>query len=354
MRSQTMIIACALALVPTAARADVPPDAIALFEQGIKDLQAGKTELACRELAASLAIYNDSGTQGALAECYTQLGKVASAWKLWKELADTAPADLRADAADNAAKLDPRLPRYVIQLPAGAPAGIAVAINGVAVADPRLPVPIPIDPGPFTVTASAPQFKTWTHGFKASEGQVTTAAVPQLEAAPQPVLPPPQAVTQAAPVTTADSKVRVVDVHEGKRRNRHLLGGVSAIAGVVAIGAGGYFGIVARRKWNDARAICGGEVDACPNAQTQSAAQLQIDDSRSAASLSTIGFAAGGAAIVLGARSCGSARRTPSTASSCGPRSIATPAGSRSPARSDRSTRLSTRLPSVSCGESRG
>ena len=95
MRALWAVILC----VPIAARAEVPPEATALFDQGMKDMRAGNLEVACKELAASLAKYTDSGTKGALATCYGKLGKLASAWSLWKDLADTAsPAD-RPDAA---------------------------------------------------------------------------------------------------------------------------------------------------------------------------------------------------------------------------------------------------------------
>jgi len=49
------------------AHADPRLEATALFEQGAKDLSAGRTEQACKELASSLAMFDDSGTRGVLA-----------------------------------------------------------------------------------------------------------------------------------------------------------------------------------------------------------------------------------------------------------------------------------------------
>src|SRR5262249_6920 len=112
----------AIVLAANPAFADPKAEAIVLFDQGIKDMQAGNYDRACRELAASLAKYTDSGTKGALADCETHIGKLASAWQRWRDLADTAPTpDLRADAASRADKLAARLAHFVVKLRAGAP-----------------------------------------------------------------------------------------------------------------------------------------------------------------------------------------------------------------------------------------
>ena len=176
---------CALAALlvgaPLVARAEAPPEATALFDQGIKDMRAGKTDLACKELSASLAAYPDSGTKGALAECDTKLGKLASAWSLWRDLADTAPTrELRADAAARARRLEPRMPRFRIELAAPLAPKETVTVAGQAVVDPTLPVALPLDPGPFTVTAEAPGYTSWSSTFQADEGATTVVPVPAL------------------------------------------------------------------------------------------------------------------------------------------------------------------------------
>lgn len=179
-RALAAVLACAPLVAPVA-HAEAPPQATALFDQGIKDMRAGNTELACKELAASLAAYPDSGTKGALAECYTKLGKLASAWSLWRDLADTAPSrELRADAAARAKKLEPRMPKFQLRLAAPLAAQEVVTVAGHRVVDPTLPVALPLDPGPFTVAASAPGYATWTATFQAQEGDTTTVAIPAL------------------------------------------------------------------------------------------------------------------------------------------------------------------------------
>jgi len=301
---RSILRSCALAagLLPTIAHADAPPDAIALFDQGLKDLEAGNTAVACRELAASLAKYSDSGTKGALAECYTRLGKVVSAWNLWKDLGDTAPADMRAEALANASKLEPRLPRYIIKLAGTPPAGLVVKINTVAVADPTLAVPLPVDPGPITATASAPDHKPWSKEFQASEGKVTTIEVPTLVALPPSATTPTPTPTPTPPVTggTVAAPLRLVEGDDSARRTRHVIGGSVMLVGVAALGIGGYFGSAASSKWSDAKMACGGDVSQCSPGATP-VAQPLLDDARSAALRSTIMFGIGGAAVVVGA-----------------------------------------------------
>jgi hypothetical protein len=163
------------------ASADAQAEAVALFDQGIKDLKAGDYAKACKELAASNDKWPDSGTKGALALCYTQLGKVASAWQLWHELADIAPTPaLRGDATKKADKLAARVPHYTVKL-AGPTPGVIVTINGGKV-DPSLGLPLPIDPGPVAAAAEADGYVPWaSKDLAATEGQQLDIEVPVLD-----------------------------------------------------------------------------------------------------------------------------------------------------------------------------
>jgi hypothetical protein len=281
------------------ARADAPADATALFDQGIRDLQAGNTEVACKELAASLSRYSDSGTKGALAECYTKLGRIASAWNLWRDLADTAPnEELRHDAAANAAQLDGRLPRFVVRLSGASVAGLVVAVNGTPVADPTLSVALPIDPGPFEVHASAPGRVEWVHTFTATERGVTVVEVPAL-AAPEKVAP---TGTTATTGTTGTTPLPPPAIDDGMatRRSRHLMGVIGVAAGVAGIVVGGVFGAAASSSWNSAKTACGGDIDHCP-AGDLAKSQSDVNSAKSDALGSTLGFVIGGAVAAAGA-----------------------------------------------------
>jgi hypothetical protein len=265
--------------------ADAKSEAILLFDQGIKEMKAGQYEKACNSFERSIATYSDSGTKGSLAKCYEKLGRLASSWKLWRELADLAPSsDLRRDAAAQAAKLEPKIGRYVIKL-TKPPADLSVTINGQPT---RLTdVPVPIDAGGVIVRAYAAGRQDWSTELTAADGNVLTIEIPELAPAeikkdPEPIKDPP-----LPPPPPAPSKTR-------KYVGFGLIG-----VGAGAVILGGVLGAQASGKFSDAKDVCGGDVDNCI-ADRVGEAQLLVDDARSAGTLSTVMFVGGGAAIAGG------------------------------------------------------
>ena len=292
-------LVAATAVTPTAA-ADPQTEAVVLFDQGIKDMKAGRLDKACAELQASLQLVKDSGTKGALARCHGRAGRVASAWLLWRELSDTAPsAELRTDAAAQAAKLERRLPRYTIKL-AGPTPGLAVQVNGHDVAL-DVPVPVPIDPGEVSVTAvgrdgERPISRSWSHEFIAVEGQTLEIEIPVLEPLVVARPPPPPQARPSAPPRDPGGAERSAEL-AARRHGRHV---AALLIGGVALGAGGggtWFGLQARTKYNDAKALCDGAIKSCPPGQV-SRAQSQVDAARRSALYSNIGFGVAGAAAI--------------------------------------------------------
>ena len=292
-----MIVAAA---APAPAIADSHAEAVVLFDQGIKHMRAGQLDKACAELQASLDLVKDSGTKGALARCHGRAGRVASAWVLWRELADTAPsAELRADAAAQATRLEPRLPTYTVRIARSAP-NVLVEINGRGVTT-NVVMAVPIDPGPVSVRAHGRDgdrvvTEVWTRDYTAVEGQTLTIEVPVLA---------PRAAASAGPPASAGAPGALYRAPEGeavaqRRHTRHViarsLGGVA-----LGVAAGGtYFGLDARSKYADARRLCGGAIDPCVPSQV-SASQARVDRARSAATRSTVLFGVAGAAAVAAA-----------------------------------------------------
>ena len=196
-------LAIVIWLVPVVALADIPPAANALFDKGIADMKDGKYEDACKELAESLKLYDDSGTKGALATCYTRWGKIASGWTLWRELAETeTDAARRQAAADQVAALDARLPHYQLHLAAPPVPGFVLKINTTTVPDPTIAVPLPVDPGVVLVEATAPDYKGWSNTVTATEQQLVTIEVPALVALPKAPTTGTLHVTSSAPNAT--------------------------------------------------------------------------------------------------------------------------------------------------------
>ncbi|HET9626768.1 MAG TPA: hypothetical protein VFP84_35640 [Kofleriaceae bacterium] len=292
-------IALALAVSAAPALADSHAEAVVLFDQGIKDLKAGRIDKACNELQASLDMVKDSGTKGALARCHGLAGRVAKAWLLWRELADTAPKPaLRADAAAQAAKLEPRLPHYTIKLGAAMP-NLVVQINGLDVA-PDLAVAVPIDPGTVSVTAvrrdgDRDVSEPWSHDYQIAEGQTLAIEIPRIDVIKPAAAPPP--TTTSAPADVA------IDVHPDaddimrRRHRRHVVSWVFGGLGAVAAGVGTYFAIDASSKYSDAKDLCGGAIKPC-QASGIDASRAKVNDARTSANIATGALIGAGALVV--------------------------------------------------------
>ena len=284
MRAVTIVLALVLAASPVLA--DDKAEAVALFDDGLKEMKAGNFEKACASFKKSNEIRADSGTRGSLARCYEKLDKVASAWKLWTDLATTAPKNLRADAAANAAKLEPRLPKYklVIKLAPGAPKA-AITIDGVPV-DATPDVAVPLDPGKYTLEATATGYTSWKQEFLVVEGRTEEITIP--------VLVKPTATTTVQPPRKEPEPIR-----ETPRSKRRPIGFAMLGVGGALVATGTIFGVIARGRYNDAKDLCGGDIDVCETSQL-SAAQDKVDGARTAGNISTITYIAGGAALVTG------------------------------------------------------
>lgn len=206
-------IAATLALLVAAPAAAQQPNvaankaaAEALFDEARALAKDGRWAEACPKYDESLRLDPSNGTRFYLAECFERIGKLASAWGYYLEVADAARAAGQKDrekfASDRADALKPRLPRLAIKVPAGAQAiaGLTVQRDGVTVGAAQWGVGIPIDPGKHRIAASAPSRQPWSQDLEvAQEGQLVEVAVPMLSAPPPPPPPPPPRVVKPPP-----------------------------------------------------------------------------------------------------------------------------------------------------------
>jgi serine/threonine-protein kinase len=279
----------------------------ALFDQGRAAMQEGDFGKACGLLERSQHIDPGVGTLLYLGECYEKSGRTASAWATFREAADAAERAKESQRArtgrDRAARLEPLLSRLTIQVAPESQqiAGLAIERGASPVQQALWNVPVPVDPGEYSVTATAPGYESWTQKVtvpekaakvavavpplkKGAEADKSVAALPPPDPAKTGALPPPDA--QPAPNAPPDRSPN------SQRTLAYALGG----AGVIGVGIGSFFGLRAISKNKDAESHCPkGYV--CDDAQGPELA----DDARSAASISTVAFAVGGAALVGGA-----------------------------------------------------
>ena len=140
-------------LATTFAHAD-PATAEALFSEGRKLFSEGNYAAACTKFEASYKADPAIGTQLNLAMCWEKLGKTASAWATYMQVANASSSGGRNDRAQlaqsRAAALLPTLSKLVITAPAGA----SIRVDGTPWSAAATGIATPVDPGRHTVEAT--------------------------------------------------------------------------------------------------------------------------------------------------------------------------------------------------------
>jgi hypothetical protein len=177
----TLLICVASSSGARVARADGhdPAAAEALFRDGRAAAQRGDWETACPKLRESQRLDPAAGTVLNLADCEEHRGKVATAWQLFRQVVDSLPtSDERSPiAAKRASALEKRLPHMTVRLVGQVPAGVKVTRNDVELSEASLGSALPVDPGAYTVTVSAPGRVTTTSSVTIAEGASTAVDV---------------------------------------------------------------------------------------------------------------------------------------------------------------------------------
>jgi hypothetical protein len=266
---------------------------------------AGQWAEACTKLEDSLRYAPLVATRLELATCDEHIGKLAAAWRLYRETtvqaAQAGDTARRDQAQSRAAAIEPRLARLVITPPATPPAGLSVTSDGVAL-DPRtLGSTSVADPGRHEIVAAAPGFASVTRVVTLVAGRLDTVALPDLVAA---ALPAPATVA-ATPGPTGAAAASPMPApapapsDAAPSSNRTYIGLAIAVAGVASSGVGLYFGAKANSTYGDAKTLCGEKLG-CGAADYDHGRQL-ISDTRSQARISTVLTIGGAAALAAGA-----------------------------------------------------
>ncbi|MCH9686475.1 MAG: hypothetical protein K0V04_33890 [Deltaproteobacteria bacterium] len=296
-----MILAWALGLSSLPAMAaplphDAPLDdshkatAQALFDEGMRLMEEGKVEEACRDFDESQHLDPAIGTRFNLADCYERLGRLASAWVHYVGVADAAQRegqfDRAAFARARADALEPLLSR--LRLEVTAVDGLTVVRDGVRVGPAQWSKAVPVDPGRHVIEATAPGHEGWRGEVVADEqGQTVVVTIPPLRVedveTTDPAASPPPVIAEPAPT-----------VDRPPRRGQWIAGFSVGGAGLAVLAAGGGFGIAAIGKQDRARASCPA-ADAC----FPRGAEL-LTEARRSGTASTVLLAVGGALLATG------------------------------------------------------
>ena len=293
------------------------------FQRGREALKVGNYVVACAAFEDSQRLDPQLTTQFNLALCDEQLGKLASALAIHKELAikdDNLPR--RAKAADMVTELEGRVARLRIdvakvdaQLPPGPkmegggftpppgpkmegggftpppgpkmegggftpPPGIEVTVNGLRATNFK---DMPIDLGVSHVVAHAPGFIEWRGDVTAKDERqkvvITVAFQPVASTTPVSPIEPPS-VPRDEPSSM-----------------RTRLGVAGMVVGGVTFAGGVTYGLLARSKWNQAKDLCGGTT--CATQEAVDRGNDLVHEARKRGTISTALFVGGG--LIAGA-----------------------------------------------------
>jgi hypothetical protein len=291
-------------LLASNAYAGDPAAAQQLFSDAKKLISENKWADACPKLEESQRLDPGMGTQFNLANCYEHIGKTASAWAAFIEVAGQAKAAGQAPrekaARDRANVLEPKLSKLTVTV-RSAESGIKVMRDGLEVGRGQWGSPLPIDPGEHRITASAPGKKSFERMVRVPpDAKTVTVDIPAL--ADEPVVQAPVVVTAptAAPVapatttTTASTETTSPPAEGNAWSSQKTLGLVAGGIGLVGLGIGTGFGLASKAKGDDSDAHCIG--DRC-DAEGVSLRHQAVTNG----TVSTIAFVSGGVLLAGGA-----------------------------------------------------
>jgi hypothetical protein len=283
LRAGLLVWAALVTVSSVAAAAPERPKEAAerLFNDARKLVREGKYGEACLKLEESERLDHALGTTFNLADCYEHSDRTALAHALFTRVALEARTagkkERERSAAERASALEPKLARVTIVIAIGEAApGIEVVVNDTQITEDELGKEIFVEPGSVLVAARAPERKEFRTQLVLGAGNAKIVAIPAL-APVEPQAPPPP------PRPTAP---------ESPGWGPFQIGGVAAAsAGVIALGIGTTFGLIAISKHDEASEKCPE-----PNPCNDAAAAATWTDATSAGTASSIAFAV---AVVL-------------------------------------------------------
>lgn len=264
------LLIVALVCAASVARADVDGEtAKRLFDEAIDDFSNNRIAAACPKLEASIRLRAEVKPLGLLAACYERQGKLATAYRTFKETRKKAEAandnDSAVAAAGHVARLEPKVARVTIT------SSTPVTLDGKPFAD--VGKPYEIDAGKHKVSAAG-----FDKDLEIKDGDNATVVIPKADGV---VIAP----TEPTPIRAPSSS------------NRKLIGMGVLGGGVAFTAVGGLFGLQAKGKWDDAQSKHGCNDDG--DCADQAGLKL-IDSARSKGLVSTVFVGVGLVAVAGG------------------------------------------------------
>lgn len=294
---RALALVCAAALAATSGGAEAQPTpeqkalAETLFQDALRDRAEGEHARACPKLARAVELTQGEALGGMLelGKCYEAIGKTASAWATYRQVAaraaQTGQDARKSEAISRGEALEGRLHRVTLEL---APAlsdlpGLRITRGETELPREAWAVPAPVDPGELIVVASAP-------GHRDASYRLT---VPPTPGVTKVALAPLAQVPAASPSPGPNAR-------PAKPRAESFAGpaalGALAGVGLASVGVAVGLGVDAKARYDRAHSQgwCGG-------AHTCTAAGKQETDAARAQGDVATGLFVAGAVVALGA-----------------------------------------------------
>lgn len=251
-----LVMTAVLAARPAAAQNEVAA-AATLFKEAKRLAKEGNFLEACPKFEASYALDEQLGTLMNIADCYDQLGKVATAWARWSDALEWAK---RVDDPKRITYVEGRLkeseaklPRVTIEVENPVPT-LAIARGDVDVEEAMWGLAIPVDPGPLEVTVSRGERVLERRPVEARSGEVTVVKIDLSaidEAHPEAPDPAPVVTVEAPPPKEPPPP----EPYDPTHRNVGLIVGAVGLAGVLTA-AGLEIGALVKKGQAEAGDAC--------------------------------------------------------------------------------------------------
>jgi hypothetical protein len=286
-------------LIAGAAHAQGADAALAtdLFNAGRDLMAAGNFAAACPKLAESARLDAKVGTLARAAECEEKLGHMVNARARWQQAQNLAQAqgDTRlAHVQTEFARVDKLVPKLNLTLQGTPAPGLVIKVDELQLNSAAAGVPVPVEIGRHTITASAPGRAPWSTTVDATaESGSLTVTIPELAPEASPAAKPAAVVAAHDPAKPPEQSP-AADTAPRSSNPLPTVGIIVAGAGLVALGVGAVFAVNASSK-NDDSLSNGCTKNDC----NATGAQLR-NDARSAGDLATVLFVVGGVLMAGG------------------------------------------------------
>ena len=172
-----MLCACGVLSLARESRAQPeqrdPAAAEELFRQGRAAAEKRDYLRACEKFRESNRLDAALGTLFNIADCEEKIGRLATSWTLFREVAQRLPADdeRRAISLQRAQALEARVPRLSVHLAPTGRTDSVVRRDGVVLGSASLDTWLPVAPGEHVVVMSAPGTESASFVARVGEGE---------------------------------------------------------------------------------------------------------------------------------------------------------------------------------------